>query len=63
MNSSDLMRLLEKNGWKLKRIKGSHHQFTHPEFAAVITVPHPRRDIKPGTLSKILKDAKLKQSS
>ncbi|WP_086111478.1 type II toxin-antitoxin system HicA family toxin [Xenorhabdus beddingii] len=60
MNSSDLMKLLEKNGWKLKRIKGSHHQLTHPKFAVVITVPHPRRDIKSGTLNKILKDAKLK---
>ncbi|MBD2784030.1 type II toxin-antitoxin system HicA family toxin [Xenorhabdus doucetiae] len=60
MNSSDLMRLLEKNGWKLKRIKGSHHQFTHLEFSVVITVPHPRRDIKRGTLNKILKDAKIK---
>ncbi|WP_187652726.1 type II toxin-antitoxin system HicA family toxin [Xenorhabdus sp. PB62.4] len=48
--------IIEKNGWKLRRIKGSHHQFTHPEFAVVITASHPCKDIKPG----ILKDAKLK---
>ncbi|MDC9587788.1 type II toxin-antitoxin system HicA family toxin [Xenorhabdus sp. XENO-10] len=41
-------------------MKGSHHQFTHPKFAVVITVPHPRKDLKQGTLNKILKDAKLK---
>ncbi|WP_071840850.1 type II toxin-antitoxin system HicA family toxin [Shimwellia blattae] len=60
MKSSELISLLEKNGWVLERIKGSHHQFSHPDFAIVITVPHPRKDVKPGTLRQILKNAKLK---
>ncbi|MBJ3815992.1 addiction module toxin, HicA family [Shimwellia pseudoproteus] len=60
MKSSELISLLEKNGWILARIKGSHHQFSHPDFAIVITVPHPRKDVKPGTLRQILKNAKLK---
>lgn len=60
MKSSELMKLLEENGWVLERIKGSHHQFKHPDFSVVITVPHPRKDIKPGTLRRIMKDAKLK---
>ncbi|MBW5406892.1 toxin HicA (plasmid) [Morganella morganii] len=61
MKSSELIKLLEKNGWELDRIKGSHHQFTHPDFSVLITVPHPRKDLKTGTLNQILKDAKLKK--
>ncbi|QCJ69645.1 toxin HicA [Providencia heimbachae] len=60
MKSSELIRLLEKKGWKLERIKGSHHQFSHPDFSIVITVPHPNKDLKTGTLNQILKAAKLK---
>ncbi|HCU0048609.1 type II toxin-antitoxin system HicA family toxin [Proteus mirabilis] len=44
----------------LDRIKGSHHQFTHPDFSFVVTVPHPRKDLKKGTLNQIIKSAKLK---
>ncbi|MFB9996813.1 MULTISPECIES: type II toxin-antitoxin system HicA family toxin [Providencia] len=60
MKSSELIKLLEKNGWRLERIKGSHHQFSHPNFSIVITVPHPRKDLKIGTLNQILTVAKLK---
>ncbi|HIE5373328.1 TPA: type II toxin-antitoxin system HicA family toxin [Proteus mirabilis] len=60
MKSSELIKLLEKNGWILDRIKGSHHQFTHPDFSIVVTVPHPRKDLKKGTLNQIIKSAKLK---
>lgn len=60
MKSSELIKLLEKNGWELERIKGSHHQFSHPNFSIVVTVPHPRTDLKIGTLNQILKAAKLK---
>ncbi len=60
MKSSELIKKLEANGWTLERIKGSHHQFKHPDFAMLVTVPHPRKDIKLGTLRQIMKDAKLK---
>ncbi len=60
LKSSELIKLLEKNGWVLDRIKGSHHQFTHPNFSFVVTVPHPRKDLTKGTLNQILKSAKLK---
>ncbi|AEF46132.1 YcfA family protein [Serratia sp. AS12] len=59
MKSSELIRLLEREGWVLERIKGSHHQFKHPRSRLVITVPHPRKDLKPGTLRQIMKDAGL----
>jgi predicted RNA binding protein YcfA (HicA-like mRNA interferase family) len=59
VKSSELIKLLENSGWVLERIKGSHHQFKHPNFPLVITVPHPRKDLKPGTLRQIMKDAGL----
>jgi len=43
MKSATLIKLLQKNGWKLERIRGSHYQFSHPDFAHLITVPIRRR--------------------
>ncbi|EBI9418352.1 type II toxin-antitoxin system HicA family toxin [Salmonella enterica] len=60
MKSSELIKLLESKGWTLERINGIHHHFSHPGFPVIITVPHPKKDIKPGTLNQILKKAKLK---
>ncbi|MBU2708726.1 type II toxin-antitoxin system HicA family toxin [Zooshikella marina] len=60
MRSSDVIKMLEQAGWQLERVKGSHHQFKHPNSDKVITVPHPRKDLKVGTLNRILKDAGLK---
>lgn len=60
MTSAELIKLLEKNGWVLKRVKGSHHQFEHPDNPLTITVPHPRKDMQIGTVKKIKKDANLK---
>jgi len=59
VKSAELIRLLEREGWVLERIKGSHHQFKHPRSRLVITVPHPRKDLKPGTLRQIMRDAGL----
>lgn len=60
MDSSSLKRMLEKDGWVLDRVKGSHHQFKHPTKAGVVTLPHPRKDIPKGTAESILKQAGLK---
>lgn len=60
MNSSDIIRALERDGWKLVRVTGSHHHFRHPVKPGVATVPHPRRDIPIGTLRSIEKQSGLK---
>jgi predicted RNA binding protein YcfA (HicA-like mRNA interferase family) len=52
-----LIKILEKNGWKLSRSKGSHHHFIHPDRPNVITVAVHAKDLKRGTLSGILADA------
>ncbi|WP_437891175.1 type II toxin-antitoxin system HicA family toxin [Phytobacter sp. V91] len=54
------MTILKKQGWVLIRTKGSHHQFSHPHRPGLVTVPHPRKDIKSGTLAQIWRQAGIK---
>lgn len=58
-NSSDLIRLVERDGWVLVKIKGSHHQFKHPTKKGKVTIPHPKKDVPEGTAKSILKQAGL----
>jgi len=60
MDSEKLIRMLEADGWKAVRIKGSHHHFKHPKKPSLITVPHPKKDLPIGTLNSILRLAGLK---
>ncbi|MGA2033052.1 MAG: type II toxin-antitoxin system HicA family toxin [Thermoguttaceae bacterium] len=57
MNSRDIIKRLERDGWRLVRSKGSHRQFKHSTKAGLVTVPHPRRDLPLGTLRAIFKQA------
>jgi predicted RNA binding protein YcfA (HicA-like mRNA interferase family) len=53
-----VIRALNRAGFVLNRIKGSHHHFDHPEKPeCVVTVPVHGRDIKRGTLQSIIKQA------
>lgn len=55
-----LIKALGKQGWYVKRIRGSHHVLRHPEIPDAIPVPvHGNRPIKRGTLLNILKVAGL----
>ena len=60
MSSSDLIRLIEKDGWVIKSVNGSHHHFKHPTKKGKVTIPHPRKDLPIGTVNEILKQAGLK---
>ena len=58
----DLVGLLEEDGWRLARTRGSHRQFKHTSKAGTVTVAGKAGvDIPPGTLSAILKQAGLKK--
>lgn len=57
MKSADVIKRLEADGWILARVKGSHHQFKHPEIPGLVTVPHPKADIMIGTLRNIYRQA------
>lgn len=60
MNSADIIKKLEKAGWVLRGVKGSHHVYTHPERGGHISVPHPKKDLGVGLANKLLKQAGLK---
>ncbi len=45
MNSKELIKWLEAEGWVLRGVKGSHHVFTHPSIPGHISIPHPKKDI------------------
>jgi predicted RNA binding protein YcfA (HicA-like mRNA interferase family) len=60
MNSSELIEILEKAGFKLVGVRGSHHKYRHPDGRMTI-VPHPKKDLGTGLANKILrKDARLR---
>lgn len=59
-SSREVIRQLQAAGWTLARVKGDHHHFKHERHAAIITVPHPKRDLSPGVLKSIERTSGLK---
>jgi len=60
MKISQIIRLLEADGWRLKRVTGSHRHFTHAEKPGLVTVAgKPSATLKPKTEASILKQALL----
>jgi predicted RNA binding protein YcfA (HicA-like mRNA interferase family) len=60
MKVSEIVRLLEQDGWTLKRTTGSHRHFTHPTKAGLVTVAgKPSATLKPKTEASILNQAGL----
>jgi len=58
----DLIHLLESAGWRLKKTKGSHRQFLHPQKGMVVTVPGQLgKDVPVGTLKSIIRSAGLEK--
>ncbi|MHB9117392.1 MAG: type II toxin-antitoxin system HicA family toxin [Burkholderiales bacterium] len=60
MNSKQIIKQLEADGWVLRGMRGSHHIFTHPSRPGHISVPHPKRDLGKGLVNTLLKQAGLK---
>jgi predicted RNA binding protein YcfA (HicA-like mRNA interferase family) len=57
MKFQEIERIVLDNGWTLKTIKGSHHQYIHPKKPGKVTIPHHSRDIAPVIIKSILKQA------
>ncbi|MCW9717070.1 MULTISPECIES: type II toxin-antitoxin system HicA family toxin [unclassified Avibacterium] len=60
MNSANLIKQIENDGWQLIAVKGSHHQFKHSIKKGRVTIPHPKKDLPLKTVHSILKQAGLK---
>ncbi len=61
MDSRAIIKKLEQRGWRHVRMVGSHHIFEHPDYPEIVTVPHPKKDLPPGTLRGILKTGRIER--
>lgn len=57
MNSKDVIHRLEQEGWIRVGGKGDHMKYKHPARPGHVVVPHLRKDIAPGTLRNIYRQA------
>ena len=56
-DSRDIVARLKRDGFELVSVRGAHHKFAHRRSRRVVIVPHPRKDIPPGTVSSIYRQA------
>lgn len=62
MKVREVVKLIEDDGWYLVRTKGSHRQFRHPVKLGIVTVSgNLGKEMPPGTLNSVLKQAQLKE--
>ncbi|MDR0780556.1 MAG: type II toxin-antitoxin system HicA family toxin [Pseudomonadales bacterium] len=62
MKVSEVLRLINDDGWFLVATQGSHRQYKHASKPGRVTVAgKPSDDLAPGTLNSILKQAGLKR--
>ncbi len=59
MDGKKLLKLLQKDGWELIRVKGSHHFIKKGDRIETIPI-HSSKDIPKGLLQKIIKNTGLK---
>ena len=63
VSGKDFTKILEKHGWELARINGSHHIYTKKGNIERISVPvHGNRDLKIGLLKHFMKVSGLEES-
>ncbi len=61
MKVSEVIRLVESDGWQLVATRGSHRQYKHPQKPGKVMIAgKPSVDVPSGTLNNILKQAGLK---
>jgi predicted RNA binding protein YcfA (HicA-like mRNA interferase family) len=57
-----MLKLIKDDGWVQVRQTGSHRQFQHPTKSGGVTVSgHPSRDLPPGIVNSIMKQAGLRR--
>lgn len=62
ISGKDFARLLEKYGWVLRRIQGSHHIYVKEGHAARISVPiHGNKPLKVGLQKHLMKLAGIEE--
>jgi predicted RNA binding protein YcfA (HicA-like mRNA interferase family) len=57
----DVIKLIEQDGWRFERQRGSHRIYRHPTKPGTVTVAgHRGQDVQAGTLGNILWQARMK---
>lgn len=58
----DIIRMLEQDGWRIVRTRGSHRQYEHPAKPGLVTLAgKPGDELAKGTVNSVLKQAGLKR--
>ena len=61
ISGKKLAKILEGKGWRLVRVKGSHHRYQKDNISISIPI-HGNQDLKIGLLKSVMKQANLTDS-
>lgn len=60
VSGKKLYKIVEKQGWILRKVTGSHHIYAKPGVDKILSIPvHKNQDLKIGTLKALMKIAQL----
>ncbi|WP_107666737.1 type II toxin-antitoxin system HicA family toxin [Cyanothece sp. BG0011] len=63
ISGKKLCKIVEKKGWTLKKITGSHHIYQKSGKPQILSIPvHRNQDLKIGTLKALMKIAELTEN-
>ncbi len=63
LSGKELTRIVERHGWQLLRVHGSHHIYGKPGSVVRLSIPvHGSKPLKVGLLKHLLKMAGLEES-
>ncbi|MFZ1061476.1 MAG: type II toxin-antitoxin system HicA family toxin [Candidatus Rokuibacteriota bacterium] len=64
VSGKEFAKVLERNGWALLRVQGSHHIYGKSGSDVRLSVPiHANRSLKTGLLKHLLKMARLSEDA
>lgn len=61
LKAKELVKILQKAGFKLDHTTGSHYIFYHPTTSRRVVVPYHAKDLPKGTVQTILKSAGIEK--
>lgn len=56
----EVIKILQKNNWYEKRVRGSHHIFANKDNSKMVVVPASKKIVPIGTLKNIEKQSDIK---
>ncbi len=59
VSGKEMCKILERNGWKLHKIRSSHHRYKKPGHREIVVPVHGNQTLKKGLQHDIMKAAGL----